>query len=91
MRRHSLGENRRCHRLQEAHLAGPFDAAGVGGDQHVAGALVALGLEALDERIGLGIDAVDLDAGQIGEVAVQRLVGVVVARRIEIEGAALGL
>ena len=78
-------EHARRHRLQQSHLARPLDAAGVGRDEDVARALVALGLEPLDQRIGLGVDAVDLDAAQVGEVAVQRLVGVVVPRRIEVE------
>ena len=55
------------------------------------GLLSPSALQPLDQRIGLGIDAVDLDAGQLGEVAVERLVGVVVARRIEVERAALCL
>ena len=59
--------------------------------KHVARALVALGLEPFDQRIGLGVDAVDLDAAQVGEVAVERLVSVVVPRRIEVERGALRL
>ena len=58
--------------------------------QH-ARALVALGLEPFDQRIGLGIDTVDLDAAQVSEVAVERLVSVVVACRIEVERGALRL
>ena len=68
-----------------------LDASGVHRKEHVARALVAFRAQPLNQRIGLGVDTVDLDAGQIGEVAVQRLVCVVVARRIEIEGATLGM
>ena len=31
------------------------------------------------------LDAIDLDAGLLGEVGVERLVGLVVARRVEVE------
>ena len=91
VRRHRLGQDLGRDRLQQAHLAGALDAAGIGGDQDIARALVALGLEPLDQGIGLGVDAVDLHTAQIGEVAVERFVSVVMARRIEVEGGALRL
>jgi len=89
MRGDRLGQDGRIGRLQQPHLAGALDAAGVDRDEHVARALVAFGAKTLDERIGLGVDAVDLDARQVGEIAVQGFVGLVVTGRIEIERPAL--
>ena len=78
-------ERRRLHRLEQAELLGAPQAAGVDGDQHVGRAALAFVADALDQRVFAALDAVDLDAGGFGEVGVERLVGLVVARRVEVQ------
>jgi hypothetical protein len=85
MRRHRLLERGRLDRLQQALLARQLDSPGVDRDEDVGRALVALGLHALDQRVGIGLDAVDLDPGRLGEVRVELLVGVVVARGVKVQ------
>ncbi len=83
--RHCGLQHRRDDRLQQAYLAGALDTASVGADEDIARALVALGTQPLQKRIRLGVDAVDLDARQVGKVAVQRFIGIVVAGRIKVQ------
>ena len=47
------------------------------GDQHVGGAGRAFVFQPFDQRIFTGLDAVQFDAGGLGEIAVQRFVGLV--------------
>ena len=58
---------------------------GVDDQQHVGRARRAFAPEPLEQLLVAGLDAVDLDAGRLGEVGVQRLVGLVVARRVQVE------
>jgi hypothetical protein len=53
----------RLDRLEEAFLIGPEEAAGIDGDQHVGGAVDTLGLDPLDQLLGIALDQVDGDAG----------------------------
>jgi hypothetical protein len=50
-----------------------------------AGLAAAFGLQARQDAGVVGFDAVDADAGGLGEVAVQRFVGLVVPRRVEVQ------
>jgi hypothetical protein len=62
-------QHRGFHRLEETELLGAPQAARIHRDQHVGGAALALVADALDERVFARLDAVDLDAGGLGEVA----------------------
>ena len=84
-RRDAAVEHRGLHRLEETELVGAPEPAGVDRDQHVGRAARAFVADALDQRVLAGFDAVDLDPGQLGEVRVERLVGLVVARRVEVQ------
>ena len=86
----ALHERLRGHRLEEPQLLGAPQAAGVHRDQHVGRAAGAFVLQALEKRVLVGLDAVHLDAGLPGEVGVQRIVGLVVARGVEVEDLLLG-
>lgn len=73
------------HRCEHPGRVGGGEAGGVDGDEHVGGAVGALVADALEKLVFLALDAVDLDAGLRGEVAVERLVGLVMAGRVEVE------
>ncbi|MNT30448.1 hypothetical protein D3C72_1662430 [compost metagenome] len=81
-----LGLDRREH----AGLLGPPQPADIDGDEHVGRAVGAFIADALQQRVFLAFDAVDLDAGLLGEVGVQRLVRLVVPRGVEVEHLFLG-
>ena len=83
--RDALLQHRRGHRLQDARLVGAPQPAGVDRDQHVGRAVAALGLDPLDQLVGVALDQVDLDPGLLGEPVVERDVGVVVPRRVEVD------
>jgi hypothetical protein len=78
-------EHRGLHRLEQTELLHPPQAAGVDRDEHVGRAARAFVADALDERVLARLDAVHLDAGLPGEAGVERLVGLVVARRVEVD------
>ena len=71
-------------RLQHAGFLGTDQPAGIDGDQQIGGAVLALGLDTLDQLVGLGLDQIDLDAGLLGEILVERVVRIVMARGIDI-------
>jgi hypothetical protein len=83
-------EHRGLHRLEEAHLLGAPEAAGVDRHEHVGGAARALVPQALEERVLVGLDAVHLDSGLLREVGVEGLVRLVMARGIEVQDLLLG-
>jgi hypothetical protein len=85
VRRDARLEDRRFHRLKKPELLGAPQPAGVDRDQHVRGAALALAADALDQGVFAGLDAVHLDAGGFGKSGVERLVGLVMARRIDID------
>ena len=70
--RNALVQNRRRDRLQDAGLLGAPEPAGIDRDQEIGGAVPALGLDPLDQLIGVALDPVDLDAGLLGELVVER-------------------
>ena len=72
LRRHGLVDHHRLDRLGDAGLHGVVEAAEIDRQQHVGGAVGALGLHPLLEA-GTGRDHVDLDAGVLGEGVEQRL------------------
>ncbi len=80
----ALGQHLRMHRLQQVLAIGEPDAAGVDGQEDVGRAVGALGLHPGDQLLRRALDAVDRDAGRLGEVAVERLVGVVVPGRVDV-------
>ena len=71
--------------LQKTRLVGAPDASRIHGQQHVGGAVGALGLHPLDKGIRLVFDAVDLDVGGLLEIGVQPLIRVVVAGGVEVQ------
>jgi hypothetical protein len=91
VRGNSLVEQLRPDRLEEPGLLRAPQAPGVDRHQDIGGAARALLLHSLDQRILARLDAVDLDAGGLGEVGVERLVGLVVARGVEVEDLLLGM
>ncbi|MNV36313.1 hypothetical protein D3C71_1277860 [compost metagenome] len=64
---------------------------GVHQQDHIRGRGSALGLQARQDAGVVGIHAVDLDASGLGEAAVQRFVGGVVAGRVEVDDLFLGM
>ena len=90
VRRNALFQQFRFHRREQAEGIGLRQAGRVHRDEHVGRAVGALVLDTLEQLIFLALDAVDLDTGLAGEVRIQRLVGLVMARRIEIEHFLLG-
>ena len=86
----ALVQHRRIDRAEHARLFRAPQTSGIDRDEDVGGAELALGLDPLDQRIGIGLDAVDLDPSLLGEVLVEREIGVVVARGIEVDLARIG-
>jgi len=84
-RRNSRLEQRRFHRLEEPELLGAPQATRIHRHQHVSRAALAFIADALDQRVFARFNAIDLDAGLPGEVGVQRLVSLVVARRVQVQ------
>ena len=78
-------DDRRLDRLEQAGLVGDLEARCVDGDQQVGRAAGAFALEAFEQFVLLAVEPIDLDAGLLGEVGVQRLVGLVVAGRVDVE------
>ena len=76
---------------EQAELSRGRQAGGVDGDQDVGWAVGPLIFQALEEFFLLAFDAVDADAGFLGEAGVERLVGLVVAGGIEVEDLLLGV
>ena len=66
--------------LKQAGLVSPPQTTGIDRDQNVSRAVGALALYPLDQSVALALDAVDLDSGGLREIAVERLVRLVVAR-----------
>ena len=82
MRSSSTGEVTGC---RMPGLVGAPQPPGVDRDQDVGRAVAALRLDPLDQLVGVALDQIDLDPGLLGERVVQRDVGIVVARRVEID------
>jgi hypothetical protein len=71
--------------LEQAVHVALVQAGGVDQQDHVGGRGGAFGLQAGQDAGVVGVHAVDLDAGGLGEVVVQRLVGRVVAGRVQVQ------
>ena len=91
VRGHPLLQDRRLHGLEQAGLLGAPQAAGVDCNQDVRRAVHVLAANPLDQLIALAFEAIDLNAGQLREAVVKRLVGLVMARGVEVELRLLGL
>lgn len=78
-------KHRRIHGREDAGLLGAPQAAGVDGDEQVRRAELALGFDALDQRVGISLDAIDLDAGFPREILIERKVGVIMARGVDVD------
>ena len=63
----------------------------IDGEEDVGRTVAAFVANALEQFIFLALDAVDLDAGLLGEVRVERFVGLVMAGRVEVQYFFLGL
>ena len=70
--------------LQDPGVLGPLQPRGIDRQQHVGGAVRTLGLHPRDQLVGIALDPVDGDPGHLLEVGIEPLVGVVMARRIEV-------
>ena len=77
-------QHARLERCEHARLLGPPQPADVDGDEHIGRAIGALAPDALQQRVFLALDAVDLDAGLLGEVGVKRFVGLVMPRGVNV-------
>jgi hypothetical protein len=80
----------RLSRVFEASGANRFSsrlgqACRVDGQENVGRAVGAFVLDAFQQLVFLALDAVDLDAGLLGEVVVERFVGLVMAGGVEVE------
>ena len=73
------------HRAEQTVLVGQPDSPGVHRQEDVGGAVRAFGLHPGDQLLGGALDAVHLDTGLGGEVAVEMLVGVVVPRGVDVD------
>ena len=71
--------------LKQAETVCNLQASGIHGDQDVGWRVGTFVLDALQQFIFLAIQAIDLDAGLLGEVVVQRLIGLIVACRVDVE------
>jgi hypothetical protein len=87
--RHDFIEHIGFDRLRDAGSHGVLDAPDIDGEQHIRGAVGALGLDALFEARACG-DDVDLDAGVPGEGVEQRLDELALAISVDIDIAGLG-
>ena len=77
-------------RGEQAEFVRLGQAGSVDGEEDVGRAVGAFVLQPLEQFVFLALDAVDLDPGLLGEVAVQRFVGLVVAGRVEVQHLFLG-
>jgi hypothetical protein len=91
LRRDALLQDGRTHRQEQTVALGLRQACRVDQQDHVGRAVGALGLQAGQHARVVGVEALDADAGGLGEVGVERLVGLVVTRRVQVEHLFLGL
>ena len=82
-------ERRRLHGLEQA-LCCACDSRAASTISSSSAGLSAPSLFSRARSRSSPLDPVDLDAGGLGEVVVQRLVGLVVARRIKVQDRVLG-
>ena len=75
--------------LEQTQAVGHLEAGRVHRDQQIGRAGLALVADALDQFLFLAIEPVDLDARALAEVGVERFVGLVVPRRVDVEHAGL--
>ena len=78
-------QQRRLHRLKQSLLLGFQEPTHIHGNQHVGGTFVTFDFQAFNQRIFQTLDAVDFDAGGFFKIGIERLVGLVVARRIQVQ------
>ena len=91
VRRDARLQHGRVDRLEQTVGFGLGQPRRIDQQHHVGRAGRAFGLQPRDDAGVVGIDAVDLDAGGLGEVGVQRLVGLVVAGRVQVQHLVLRL
>jgi len=90
LRGHAPLDDGRLHRLEQAVLLAAPQARRIDQEDHVGGARGALGLQPGEDACVVGLDPVDSDAGGLGEVGVERFVGLVVAGRVQVQHLLLG-
>src|SRR4030095_16507651 len=61
------------------------ESADIYGDEEVSRTVGHLGLDALEQRVLAAVDTVDPDAGLLREILVERLVGLIVPRGVQVE------
>lgn len=77
-------QERRPHRLEQALLLGAPEPSGIDRDQQVGRAVGAPLLDPDEQLVGVVLDAVDLDPGLPGEVVIEQVVRLVVARGMNV-------
>jgi len=84
-------ENLRIDRREQPQFVGLGQARGIDRQEDIGRAVAALVPDAFEEFIFLAFDAIDPDAGLLREIRIERLVGLIVAGRVEVERLVLGL
>ena len=88
------GDSRLQHRvaggLEDACFLGAGKAADIHGHQYVGRGVGALGADALQQLVHIGLDHTNPDAGAPGEALPQLAVGVVMPGGIDVDDAFLG-
>jgi len=84
MRRDARIENLRGDRREDAEFVRLGQPRGVDRQENVGRAVAALVPDPLEQFIFLAFDAVDLDAGLLGDIGVQRFIRPLVAGRVQV-------
>ena len=71
-------------RRENARFLGTPEAAGIDGDENIGWREFAFALDAFDQRVRIGFDPVHLDPRFSGEFVIERKVGVVMARGVDV-------
>jgi len=85
-----VGERIRLDGLEQALLLRRPQSGSVDDEQDVGGTHRAFALDPLEQLLVAGFDPVDPDAGRLGEILVERFVGLVMTRRVKIEDGLFG-
>ena len=84
-RRNALVQHGGFDGLKDALLVRPPQSPGIHGDEQVGGAELAFVVDALDQAIAVAFDEIDFNAAALGEALIERQVGVVVARGVDVD------
>ena len=83
--RNAVGEDIGLDAVQNSRFLGAPEPAGIDRDQDIGRAVFPFADNPLDQRIGACLDQIDPDAGLLGEILIQRQIGIVMARGIDID------